>query len=100
MTAVNVVRMRVKPGQEEDFLAFHRDRSLEALAGMKGFRIIRTGERDFCLIGEWPGMDALAAARPGLIGVLDQIRDQLEDLGGGLGVTDPASGEVIVERTA
>lgn len=27
-----------------------------------------------------------------MIAVLDQLRDMLEDLGGGLGVTDPVSG--------
>jgi hypothetical protein len=29
--------------------------------------------------------------------LLDTFRDTLEDLGGGLGVTDPVSGEVIIE---
>jgi hypothetical protein len=28
--------------------------------------------------------------------LLDRFRDTLEDLGGGLGVTDPVSGEVVV----
>lgn len=28
---------------------------------------------------------------------LDTMRDMLEDLGGGLGVTDPASGEAVLE---
>ena len=32
-----------------------------------------------------------------MIGILDSFRDTLEDLGGGLGVTDPVSGEVVVE---
>jgi hypothetical protein len=43
-------------------------------------------------------MDALAAARPTMIGILDSFRDKLEDLGNGLGVTDPVSGEVVLER--
>jgi hypothetical protein len=29
--------------------------------------------------------------------MLDTLRDMLEDLGGGLGVTDPVSGEAMVE---
>ena len=45
-------------------------------------------------------MDALAAARPAMIAIFDGFRGKLEDLGGGLGVTDPVSGEVVVERTA
>ena len=32
-----------------------------------------------------------------MIGFLDEVRDCLEDLGGGLGVTDPVSGEAVVE---
>lgn len=42
-------------------------------------------------------MDALAAARPNMIATLDIFRDTLEDLGGGLGVTDPVSGPVVLE---
>lgn len=42
-------------------------------------------------------MDAIAGARPKMIGLLDGFRPMLEDLGGGLGVTDPISGEVVVD---
>ena len=41
-------------------------------------------------------MDALAAARPNMIATLDTFRDTLEDLGGGLGLTDPVSGSVVL----
>jgi len=34
-----------------------------------------------------------------MIAMLDSFRDTLEDLGGGLGVTDPASGPVVVDIT-
>ena len=98
MTAFNVVRMRVKPGQADEYLKFHRERNLSDMPGLKALRVIQTGDRDFCVIGEWSGMDALAAARPAMIATLDGFRDRLEDLGGGLGVTDPVSGEVIVDR--
>jgi hypothetical protein len=98
MTAFNVVRMRVKPGYVDEYLRFHRERELVEMPGMKSLRVIQTGERDFCFLGEWTGMDALTAARPKMIAILDQFRDKLEDLGGGLGVTDPVSGETVVER--
>ena len=65
-----------------------------------GFRhgaLIKIGERTYCMIGEWDSFERLAAARPKMIGILDGFRETLEDLGGGLGVTDPASGEVVVE---
>lgn len=100
MSAFNVVRMRVKPGHVDEYLAFHRDRSLAELPGLRALRVVQTGERDFCLIGEWRDMAALAAARPLMIAILDGFRDKLEELGPELGVTDPVSGEAVIERTA
>jgi hypothetical protein len=35
-----------------------------------------------------------------MIGMLDSFRDDLEDLGGGLGLTDPVSGEAVVRLPA
>ena len=35
--------------------------------------------------------EKMADARPKMIGVLDTLRDDLEGLGAGLGVTDPVS---------
>ena len=59
--------------------------------------MIKTGERTFCIVAEWTDMDALAKARPNMIATLDSFRDTLEDLGGGLGITDPVSGSVVLE---
>jgi len=95
MSAFNAVRFRVKPGREQDFIEAHR----KAEPGFEGFvrgALVKTGDRTFCFIGEWQSMDAIAAARPGMIALLDSMRDQLEDLGGGLGLTDPVSGEAVV----
>jgi len=39
----------------------------------------------------------LVAPRPKMIATLDSFRDTLEDLGGDLGVTDPAYGPVVLE---
>jgi antibiotic biosynthesis monooxygenase (ABM) superfamily enzyme len=97
MTAFNVVRMRVKPGRNADYLEVHRTIDRDGFAGMRSMSIIQTGDRDFCLIGEWDSLDAIVAARPTMIAALDRSRDLLEDLGGGLGVTDPVSGEVVLE---
>jgi len=95
MTAMNVVRFRVKPGCEQKFIDAHQSMR----PNFKGFlsgRVVRTGDRTFCMVGEWRNFDAIAAARPEMIGLLDSLRDLLEDLGGGLGVTDPVSGDVVV----
>jgi hypothetical protein len=64
--------------------------------GLKHANIIKTGERTFCIIAEWTDMDSLAKARSNMIVTLDSFRDTLEDLGGGVGLTDPVSGPVIL----
>lgn len=99
MTAYNVVRFRIKPGQEQAFIEAHEKADLN-VGGFRKGALIRTGDRTFCLIGEWDDMDSLVAARPAMIGTLDGIRDLLEDLGGDLGLTDPVSGPVVVEVKA
>ena len=100
MSAFNVVRMRVKPGQEKAYIAAHEAAEMSDFAGMRAINLVKTGDREYVVIGEWDSMDALAAARPKMIGMLDGFRDKLEDLGGGLGVTDPRSGEAVFERHA
>jgi hypothetical protein len=60
-------------------------------------RLRRCGDHTYCIIAEWTDVDALAKARPNMIATLDTFRDVLEDLGGGLGVTDPVSGPVVLE---
>jgi len=96
MTAFNVVRFRVKPGRETEFIEAHRKAPSE-FTGFKRFALIKTGDRTYCVVGEWDSFRSLAAARPKMIAMLDTFRDTLEDLGGGLGVTDPVSGEVVLE---
>ena len=64
---------------------------------MRHANIVDTGEGGYCIIAEWDDMDSMAAARPDMIATLDGFRDTLEDLGGGLGVTDPVSGPVVLE---
>jgi quinol monooxygenase YgiN len=96
MTAFNAVRFRVKPGRDQEFLDAHKKIAAD-WAGLKHVNMIKTGERSYCVIAEWSDMEALAAARPKMIATLDSFRHTLEDLGGGLGVTDPVSGPVVLE---
>jgi hypothetical protein len=96
MTAFNIVRFRVKPGREQAFIDAHR----QADPTFKGFKrgaLVKTGERGFCFVGEWDTFDDIVAARPQMIALLDSFRADLEDLGHGVGVTDPVSGEVVVD---
>ena len=95
MTAHNVVRFRLKPGREQELLDAHRHLARD-FPGLRGGGLIRTGERTYCLIGEWDSMASIASARPAMIANLDRFRDTLEDLGHGLGVTDPVSGELVL----
>ena len=96
MTAFNAVRFRVKPGRDQDFLNAHKA-SERNWPGMKRANLIKTGDRAYCIIAEWNDSAALADARPQMIATLDTFRDTLEDLGNGLGLTDPVSGEVVLE---
>ena len=96
MTAFNIVRFRVKPGREEHFIAAHRNRKL-GLRGFRGGSLVKTGERSYCIVGEWTSFQRMVEARPKMIGILDTFRDDLEDLGAGLGLTDPVSGDVVVK---
>jgi hypothetical protein len=95
MSAFNAVRFKIKPGREQEFLDAHK--KVEAnWPGLLHANIIKTGERTYCIIAEWSDMQALADARPKMIATLDSFRDTLDDLGGGLGVTDPVSGPVVL----
>lgn len=95
MTAFNVVRFKVKPGSEKAFLDAHNNIGGN-WPGMRHANIISNGEGRYCIIVEWDSMEAIAAARPQMIETLNSFRHTLEDLGGGLGVTDPYSGPVVL----
>jgi hypothetical protein len=95
MTAFNVVRFKVKPGMEEAFLDAHRNIA-ESWLGMRHANIIKTGEGRYCIIAEWESAEALAAGRPHMVATLNSFRQTLDDLGGGLGLTDPVGGPVVL----
>lgn len=95
MTAFNTVRFKVKPGRDQEFLDAHKNVHDE-WPGLRHINMIKTGERSYCLIAEWDDMDSIANARPNMIKTLNSFRDTLEDLGGGLGVTDPVGGPVVL----
>ena len=100
MTAFNIVRFRVKPGHQEQFIAKHRGIKNAGLKGFRGGSLVKTGENTFCFIGEWASFQKIVDARPLMTGILDDFREHLEDQGGGLGLTDPVSGEAILKLPA
>ena len=93
--AFNAVRFRVKPGRDQDFLNAH-EKIGATWPGLLHANIIKTGDRSYCIVAEWEDMDACVQARPSMIATLNSFRDTLEDLGGGLGVTDPVAGPVVL----
>ena len=95
MSAYNVVRFKVKPGMQKAFEDAHRMEP--GFAGFFGGALVKTSEDTYCFVGCWEDMGRIAAARPKMIGMLDSFRHMLEDQGGGRGVTDPVSGEAVVE---
>jgi len=97
MTAMNIVHMRVKPGKDEEFLALNKAMQSEQMPGARALRVVKTGERSYCFVGEWESMEAIVAARSQMIGQLDRMRSLLEDLGGVRGVTEPYSGVAVTE---
>ena len=99
MTAFNMVRFRVKPGSEQDFVEAHR-RMRPELRGFMGGSLVKTGDRTFCFIGEWRNFQSIVNARPQMVSMLDQVRHMLEDLGNQLGVTDPVSGDSVLRLGA
>lgn len=99
MPFFNVVRFRVKAGEDERFLDAHRHGKANWPGLVRG-EIIRTGDGAYCLIGEWADQAALAGARSEMIATLNSFRATLEDLGGGRGVTDAVSGPVVLDLKA
>ena len=96
MSTFNVVRFRLKPGHEDAFLDAHRGGKAD-WPGLRRGQIIKTGDRTYCLIGEWADTGTMARARDRMIATLDSFRETLEDLGGGHGVTDAVSGPVVLD---
>ncbi len=100
MSAFNVVRFRVKPGREQEFLDAHRKAAVEGFPGARQITLINTGDNSYCVVAEWESFNKIVDARPRMISLLDSFRDCLEDLGGGLGVTDPVSGETVFQANS
>jgi hypothetical protein len=82
-------------GRDQEFLDAHKNIAGD-WPGIKHVNMIKIGDRSYCIIAEWTDMDAISKARPEMIATLNSFRDTLEDLGGGLGVTDPVAGPVVL----
>ena len=91
----NVVRFRVKEGQQEEFE--HRFKKVPKWEGRLLHILARTGPNTYVGYGLWESEEAMVAARDGMIALLNTARDLLEEISPELGVTDPVSGTVVYE---
>jgi quinol monooxygenase YgiN len=91
----NVVRFKVKSGQEAKFEAIFKKSG--KWPGMIMHILAKTGDQTYVAYGLWENEHKMRAAMPDMISLLDQTRDMLEELSPELGVTDPVSGNVIFE---
>ena len=99
MTAYSIVRLRVKPGRDQEFI----DRLRQALSasppeGLREAVVIRLGGNLYCCLLEWESYDAIADGRAASRAVVDAFRDLLEDLGD-VGVTYAVSGDAVHESS-
>ena len=91
----NIVRFIVKEGNEEKFLEVFNTFVMQE--GETYSTLVHTGERAYVAVGAWESEDAMVSARPAMIGNLDKMRDLLEEISPELGVTDPRSGNIVLE---
>ena len=94
-TYSNVVRFIVKEGNEDKFLEVFNTFLMQE--GENYSILVNTGEREYVAVGAWESEDAMINARPAMIDNLDQMRDLLEEISPELGVTDPRSGNIVLE---
>ncbi len=60
--------------------------------------LARIGRQRSCLVGFWNSEEALMAGLSNMIDHLNSVRDDLEEISPELGVTDPASGPVVISQ--
>ena len=94
---ISVVKFKVKPEEENNFNKAMQKYNLPE--GLIFRKLIKTGEYSYCSIIEWANEAALEDARPHMIAFLDTIRNMLIEFSQELGVTDPASGPVVIDQS-
>ena len=96
MPHMNIVKFHVKPELENDFFDAFQNESLHV--GQVSGQLVQIAENKFCSIGLWESQSAMDEAMDDMISFLDTIRHMLITISEDLGVTDPASGPVLIEH--
>ena len=94
MQFMNIVKFQVKPERIEDFL--YATRTQPRWEGNIEMRLVQTGENKFCGCGLWESKEIMLASMDGMVAWLDTVRPMLEVISEELGVTDSASGPVVI----
>ena len=94
---ISVVKFKVMTGKEDDFINSMKNFHLPD--GLIYRKLIKIGDYSYCSIIEWVNEEALENARPKMIAFLDTIRNMLIEFSQDLGVTDPASGPVVIDES-
>ena len=93
---MNIVRCKVKSTHREEYLKACDERS--KFEGNISTKYVEIKPNEFFMVGEWNSEDDIANAAPKMIEFLDSLKHTLEELSPGLGVTDPHSGIVVIEK--
>ena len=93
---INIVRCKVKTSNRKEYLEKVDNRS--KFDGMISAKYVETNPNEFFMIGEWNSEEDIAKARPKMIEFLDSLRNTLEELSPELGVTEPHSGSIVIEK--
>ena len=96
MSHMNIVKFHVKQDSVEEFLNIFKEATLSP--GQISAKLVQIDDNKFCSMGLWDSKDSMDKAMPDMIGFLDTIRHMLEEISEELGVTDPASGPLIMEH--
>ena len=91
----NVVRFKVKNGQQSEFEDIFKNS--DKWPGLLMHVLAKTGDQNYVAYGLWESEEKMRLAMPEMISLLDKTRNLLEKLSPELGVTDPVSGTVIFE---
>ena len=96
MSHMNIVKFHVKQDFVEEFLNIFKEATLSP--GQISAKLVQIDDNKYCSMGLWDSKDSMDKAMPDMIGFLDTIRHMLEEISEELGVTDPASGPLIMEH--
>ena len=98
MKFINVVKVQVKDSSKDIYLKKIGEffTKMSSTEGLISFKLVEIGKNRYCSIGEWENESAIGAARPKMVAFLNTIRPMLDEMSPELGVTDPASGPLIL----